>query len=86
MATYKTYKTIKEKHHDRIILIEENTCFVTYDDDAQKTSEVLKLTLKQTKLRKMLRFPIYKIDEYLTELIKAGFRVALCTELEKHKK
>lgn len=88
----KQYDDLKKKHPDVIILIRFGDFYQAYDDDAQKVSEVLGVTLtkiafKNDKSRTIAiaGFPLQALDTYLPKLIKAGHKVAICNEKDKVK-
>ena len=83
----KTYRELKEKHPDALLLFRCGDFYETYEDDAKTVSEVLGITLtKRTGSPKgegyMAGFPYHALDIYLPKLIRAGKRVAICDQLE----
>jgi len=59
--------------------------YESYDDDAQKISEVLGITLtrRSSDNTRMAGFPYHALDTYLQKLIRSGIRVAICDQLEE---
>ena len=78
-----TFKMLKEKHSDALILFRVGDFYEAYCEDAQKASEVLGVTL--TKNQKyghyLAGFPFHALDTYLPKLIRAGVRVAICDDI-----
>ena len=87
-----TFKMLKEKHSDALILFRVGDFYETYCEDAKKIAEVLGLTLtRQAKTKiDLTGFPHHALDIYLPKIIRAGLRVAICDDisepvkLEKH--
>lgn len=65
--------------------------YETYDADAVTASQVLGITLTrrnnkgQAAATEMAGFPHHALDTYLPRLIRAGYRVAICDQLEDPK-
>ncbi|WP_103326951.1 DNA mismatch repair protein MutS [Bacteroidetes bacterium endosymbiont of Geopemphigus sp.] len=87
----KQYAEIKVSHPDTLLLFRVGDFYETFDDDAVKCSKTLNIVLtrrsngalSQTKLA---GFPHHALDNYLPKLVRAGFRVAICDQLEDPKK
>ena len=80
-----TFKMLKEKHSDALILFRVGDFYETYCEDAKKLSEVLGLTLTRQAKTKMdlAGFPAQALDTYLPKLIRAGLRVAICDDISE---
>ena len=80
-----TFKMLKEKHPDAVILFRVGDFYETYCEDAKKLSEVLGLTLTRQAKTKMdlAGFPYHALDTYLPKLIRAGLRVAICDDISE---
>ena len=84
---------MKSKHPDALLLFRTGDFYETYQQDAEKASKILGITLtKSTKQKgpdgnavKMAGFPYHALDTYLPKLIRAGERVAICDQLEAPK-
>ena len=78
-----TFKMLKEKHSDALILFRVGDFYESYFEDAQKVSEVLGVTLTKNKKEDILivSFPFSALDTYLPKLIRAGLRVAICDDI-----
>ena len=80
-----TFKMLKEKHPDAVILFRVGDFYETYCEDAKKIAEVLGLTLTRQAKTKMdlTGFPHHALDTYLPKLIRAGLRVAICDDISE---
>ena len=80
-----TFKMLKEKHSDALILFRVGDFYETYCEDAKKIADVLGLTLtRQAKTEMDLAgFPYHALDTYLPKLIRAGLRVAICDDISE---
>lgn len=83
-----TFKMLKEKHSDALILFRVGDFYETYCEDAQKASEVLGVTLTKNKKEDIFiaSFPEQALDTYLPKLIRAGIRVAICDNINNEQK
>jgi len=85
------YLSIKAKHQDSILFFRMGDFYELFFDDAKTASEVLGLTLTSRSHGKksagvpLAGFPHHSLDTYLSKMIKAGFRVAICEQLEDPK-
>lgn len=84
------YVSIKKKHPDAILLFRVGDFYETFGEDAIKISEVLSIVLTNrnnggSKIE-LAGFPYHSLSQYLPKLVKAGFRVAICEQLEKPSK
>jgi DNA mismatch repair protein MutS len=84
------HNAIKAKYPDAILLFRVGDFYETFGDDAVKTSAVLGITLTKRnngdeKSSQLAGFPHHALDTYLHKLVKAGYRVAICDQLEDPK-
>ena len=84
------YRKIKSRYPDMILLFRMGDFFETFEDDAVTTSKVLGITLTKRANGKasevpLAGFPHHALDNYLPKLVKAGYRVAVCEQLEDPK-
>ncbi len=84
------YFKIKSDYPDTVILFRVGDFFETFDEDAKTASKVLGITLTKRSNGKassvpLAGFPHHAIDAYLPKLIRAGFRVAICEQVENPK-
>lgn len=84
------YFSMKSKYPDAILLFRVGDFYETFGEDAIKVSEVLGIILTKRNNGgsdiELAGFPYHSLDLYLPRLIKAGFRVAICEQLEKPSK
>ena len=80
-----TFKMLKEKHPDAVILFRVGDFYESFFDDAKKVSEVLGVTLTENKKNDIFitSFPTQSLDTYLPKLIRAGLRVAICDDISE---
>jgi len=81
------YIEIKAANPDSLLFYRMGDFYELFFDDAEKASRALGITL--TKRGKhngadipMCGVPVHTADNYLQQLIRAGFRVAVCEQLE----
>lgn len=90
----KQFYDLKEKHPDALLLFRCGDFYETYEQDARDASRTLGITLTRSYSRKgregksleMAGFPYHALDTYLPRLIRAGFKLAICDQLEAPKK
>lgn len=73
----------KARHPDCVLLFRVGDFYEMFDDDAVVVSKAIGLTLTQrTAGIPMAGVPYHQLDTYLKKLVAAGFRVAVCEQLE----
>ena len=83
----KQYEEMKKKHLDAILLFRIGDFYEIFGKDAIEVSEVLGITLTRRangrdKYIELAGFPHHALDTYLSKLVRAGKRVAICEQLE----
>ncbi len=86
----KQYAQVKARYPDAILLFRMGDFFETFDEDATITAKVLGITLTKRGNGAagevpLAGFPHHALDQYLPKLLKAGYRVAVCEQLEDPK-
>ena len=86
----KQFFEVKAQHPEALLLYRVGDFYESYSDDAVTASRVLGLVLtKKANGDKgpipMAGFPHHAIEGYLTKLIRAGYKVAICDQLEDPK-
>jgi DNA mismatch repair protein MutS len=81
---------IKKKYPDAILLFRVGDFYETFGQDAVIASQVLGITLTKrnngaASSLELAGFPHHALDTYLHKLVKAGYRVAICDQLEDPK-
>ncbi len=84
------YLDIKAKHQDEILFFRMGDFYELFFEDAKIASEVLGLTLTSRSHGKsaevpLAGFPYHALDTYLSKMVKAGYRVAICEQVEDPK-
>ena len=84
------HNAIKAKYPDAILLFRVGDFYETFGQDAIITSQVLGITLTKrnganSASAELAGFPYHALDTYLHKLVKAGYRVAICDQLEDPK-
>ena len=84
------HRAIKQKYPDAILLFRVGDFYETFDEDAIIASKVLGITLTKrnngvASSSDLAGFPHHALDTYLHKLVKAGYRVAICDQLEDPK-
>ena len=86
----KQYFELKAQHKDALLLFRVGDFYETFADDAITASAVLGIVLTARNNGgsniELAGFPYHSLDVYLPKLVKAGFRVAICEQLEKPSK
>ena len=86
-ANYNQFQTFKEKYPDAVILFRDGMeAYYSYDKDADVLNKTLSCPILNWDGIKAAGFPHDALDTYLPRLIRAGYRVAICDELENPKK
>jgi DNA mismatch repair protein MutS len=84
------HRAIKQKYPDAILLFRVGDFYETFAEDAVISSRVLGITLTKRNngspsSSELAGFPHHALDTYLHKLVKAGYRVAICDQLEDPK-
>ncbi|MGE5796926.1 MAG: DNA mismatch repair protein MutS, partial [Ignavibacteria bacterium] len=84
------YYKIKQAHPDTILLFRVGDFFETFEEDARVAAKVLGIVLTKrangaAEDVPLAGFPHHAIDTYLPKLVRAGYRVAVCEQLENPK-
>ena len=86
----KQYNQIKAKYPDALLLFRVGDFYETFGTDAVKASGILGIVLTKrgagsTSEIELAGFPHHSLNTYLPKLVKAGYRVAICDQLEDPK-
>src|SRR5215218_9580767 len=84
------HSAIKTKYPDAVLLFRVGDFYETFGQDAIIASQVLGITLTKRNngnatSSELAGFPFHALDTYLHKLVKAGYRVAICDQLEDPK-
>ena len=85
----KQYNQIKSKYPDALLLFRVGDFYETFGEDAVKAAHTLDIVLTNrnngSERSELAGFPYHSINTYLPKLVKAGYRVAICDQLEDPK-
>lgn len=84
------YNAIKAKYPGALLLFRVGDFYETFGEDAIKTSQILGIVLTRrangsAAYIELAGFPHHSLDTYLSKLVRAGQRVAICDQLEDPK-
>lgn len=84
------YNTIKMKYPGALLLFRVGDFYETFGEDAVKTSQILGIILTKrgtgpNGALELAGFPHHSLENYLSKLVRAGQRVAICDQLEDPK-
>ncbi len=86
----KQYQSIKVKYPDAILLFRIGDYYKTFDEDAKIVEKQLGISLKKVSqtsyIKATVSLPFHSIDNAMQKLVRAGYRVAICQQLENPKK
>ncbi len=86
----KQYNEIKVKYPDALLLFRVGDFYETFGDDAVRTADILGIVLTKrgagsASETELAGFPHHALETYLSKLVRAGERVAICDQLEDPK-
>ncbi len=86
----KQYNSIKAKYPETILFFRMGDFFETFGPDAVVTAKVTGIVLTKrgngsASEIELAGFPHHQLDSYLPKMIRAGYRVAVCEQLEDPK-
>ncbi len=79
------YYRIKAKYRDAILFFRVGDFYETFDEDAKLVSKELNIVLTRRSKEEpvpMAGIPYHALDAYLSRLVKKGYKVAICEQLE----
>src|ERR1700758_3354385 len=84
------YNQIKTQFPDALLLFRVGDFYETFGEDAVKAASVLGIVLSRrangfAQFIELAGFPHHSMDTYLPKLVRAGYRVAICDQLEDPK-
>ena len=83
----KQFFEVKVNYSDAIVLFRMGDFYETFLEDAVITSKILGIVLTKRANGKaadvdLAGFPYHSLDNYLPKLVQAGYRVAICEQIE----
>ena len=84
------YNSMKAEHPEAILLFRVGDFYETFGQDAIKAAKALEITLTKRSngaaaTIELAGFPHHSIDTYMPRLVNAGYKVAICEQLEDPK-
>lgn len=84
------YNEIKSRAPDTVLLYRMGDFYELFNDDAKTASRVLGLTLTSrnhgaAEHTPLAGFPYHALDRYANRLVKAGYKIAICEQVEDPK-
>ena len=84
------YMAVKEKHADKLLLFRMGDFYEIFFDDAAIAARTLKITLTSRNKKNddavpMCGFPHHAATGYIASLVKAGYKVVVCDQVEDPK-
>jgi DNA mismatch repair protein MutS len=82
----KQYFSIKEKYRDAIVFFRLGDFYEMFGDDAEKASRILQIALTTRDKSKdnpipMCGVPYFASESYISKLVRAGHKVAVCEQI-----
>ncbi|MBF0559049.1 MAG: DNA mismatch repair protein MutS [Nitrospirae bacterium] len=86
----KQYYSVKEKYPDAVVFFRLGDFYEMFEDDAKLASGILQIALTTRDKNKdeptpMCGVPYFSVDTYVSKLIKAGHKVAICEQVDDPK-
>jgi len=87
----KQYFAIKNQHPDRLLLFRMGDFYELFGDDAVVASSILGIALTsrahgESGKMPLAGFPHHTLERYLARILKAGYKVAICDQVEDPRK
>jgi len=76
------YREMKARHPEAILFFQLGDFYETFFDDAELVSQELEITLTSRDGVPMAGVPVRRAEFYVQKLLKRGYKVALCPQLE----
>jgi DNA mismatch repair protein MutS len=80
------YFRIKQDHQDAILFFRLGDFYEMFYEDAKTAAPILEIALTSRQKIPMCGVPYHAVDSYLAKLLKKGFKVAICEQVEDPKK
>jgi DNA mismatch repair protein MutS len=79
------FYSIKQNYKDCVLLFRMGDFYETFDEDAKIASKALDIVLTSRQGIPLAGIPYHALDTYLGKLVKKGFKVAICEQVEDPK-
>ena len=85
------YARMKDQYPDAVLFFRMGDFYETFYEDAEIASKVLGLTLTARNQNGPNKIPLagvpyHAVEKYIAELIRSGYKVAVCEQVEDPKK
>jgi len=85
---FRQYQAIKAQYPDVLLLFRLGDFYEMFGEDARIGSQVLQLVLTSREIGKGNRIPMcgvphHAVERYIAKLLEAGYKVAICEQLEE---
>lgn len=85
---FRQYREIKARYPDVLLLFRLGDFYEMFGEDAKIGSQVLQLVLTSREIGKGNRVPMcgvphHAVERYIAKLLEAGYKVAICDQLEE---
>jgi len=80
------YQNIKNKHKDALLLFRLGDFYEAFFEDARLLSQATQIVLTSRNGYPMAGVPYHSLDQYLKKLIEAGYKIAICDQVEEASK
>ena len=81
----KQYKSIKQNYPDAILFFRLGDFYEMFYEDAKIASQILEIALTSRQNAPMCGIPYHAADSYIGKLLKKGYKVAICEQVEDPK-
>jgi DNA mismatch repair protein MutS len=86
----KQYQSVKERYKDAIVFFRLGDFYEMFGEDAEIASRILQIALTSRDKSKedpipMCGIPYFASESYILKLVKAGYKVAICEQMEDPK-
>ena len=79
---YNTWYKVKVRYRDAIVLLRSGDNYFSFEEDTHAINGVMRMEpLPLWKEREMCQLPFYRIDEFLSRLVRGVYRAAMCEPL-----
>ncbi len=75
------YRRLKEHHRDAVLFFRLGDFYEMFEEDAREVSSLLNLTLTSRQGVPMCGIPYHAAQSYISRLLKAGKKIAVCEQI-----
>lgn len=79
------YQRIKKEYQDTLLFFRLGDFYEMFYEDAKIASSILEIALTSRQKVPMCGVPYHAVDSYLAKLLRHGFKVAICEQVEDPK-